>query len=107
MGTDRELIAEVLAAGADAGDPGWEIPLWKPYRKTIESDVADIKNVADHWFDSSMMAGLSLREFAGDVPWAHLDTGSAPRPGPATPGWPTRATPAPPPALLPPPATPP
>jgi leucyl aminopeptidase len=77
MSTDRTLAAELLEAGTDAGDPGWEIPLWTPYRKLIDSTLADVKNVGDHGIDSSMMAGLFLRDFVGDTPWLHLDTGSS------------------------------
>ena len=78
MGTDPSAMAELLEAGAEAGDRGWEIPLWSPYRKLIDSDVADVKNVGDHGFDTAMMAGLFLRDFVDDgVAWLHLDTGSS------------------------------
>jgi len=98
MGTDRELIAEMLTAGEEAGEPGWEIPLWSRYRPLIDSPVADVKNLGDHDVDSSMMAGLFLRDFVGTTPWVHLDTGSSAwaeyrtglRPEGAT-GVPTRA----------------
>jgi leucyl aminopeptidase len=78
MGTDRTAIAELLEAGAEAGDPGWEIPLWSPYRKLIDSEVADVKNLGDDGFDTAMMAALFLRDFVDDgVAWLHLDTGSS------------------------------
>lgn len=77
MSTDRALAAELLEAGAEAGEPGWELPLWTPYRKLIDSELADVKNVGDHGIDSSVMAGLFLRDFVGDTPWMHLDTGSS------------------------------
>ncbi|MEA2581208.1 MAG: leucyl aminopeptidase, partial [Actinomycetota bacterium] len=77
MGNDREAVAELVAAGTKAGDPGWEIPLWQPYRKLIDSPVADVKNVGDHNTDSSMMAGLFLQTFVDPaVPWVHVDSGS-------------------------------
>ncbi len=98
MGTDPALVAEMIAAGEEAGEPGWQIPLWSRYRHLIDSPVADVKNLGDHDIDNSMMAGLFLRDFVGDVPWVHLDTGSSAwaeyptglRPGGAT-GVPTRA----------------
>lgn len=78
MGTDHSAVAELLEAGDEAGDRGWEIPLWSPYRKLIDSDVADVKNVGDHGFDTAMMAALFLRDFVDDgVAWLHLDTGSS------------------------------
>ncbi len=93
MGTDRALTAELIEAGAEAGEPGWEIPLWTPYRKLIDSDIADVKNVGDHGIDSAMMAGLFLRDFVADgVPWLHLDTGSSAWAEHETDLWPEGAT---------------
>jgi leucyl aminopeptidase len=77
MGNDRELIAEVIASGEEAGESCWEIPLWDRYRKLIDSPVADIRNLGEHWLDSAMMAGLFLKDFVGEAPWVHLDTGSS------------------------------
>ncbi|MEA2551287.1 MAG: leucyl aminopeptidase [Actinomycetota bacterium] len=77
MGNDRAAVAEVLAAGTEAGDPGWEIPLWTPYRSLIESTVAEVKNIGSHDLDSSMLAGLFLETFVNPrVPWVHVDSGS-------------------------------
>ena len=73
MGTDPGLIARVVAAGEAAGEPAWELPLYAPYRKQLDSDVADIKNVSAGGAASSIIAGLFLQEFAGEGPWAHLD----------------------------------
>ncbi len=93
MGTDRALAAELIEAGAEAGEPGWEIPLWTSYRKLIDSDIADLKNVGDHGIDSAMMAGLFLRDFVADgVPWLHLDTGSSAWTEHETDLWPEGAT---------------
>ncbi len=72
MGTDRRLVRDVLAAGEAAGEPGWELPLYEPYRRMIDSEVADMKNVGKRW-GGAITAGLFLREFVGDVPWVHID----------------------------------
>ena len=72
MGTDRALVRELLAAGERAGEPGWELPLWKEYREQIRSTIADVKNVGDRW-GGAITAALFLAEFVGDIPWAHLD----------------------------------
>ncbi len=96
MGTDPSLVADVLAAGTEAGEPGWEIPLWTRYRPAIDSTVADVKNVGDHGADSAMLAGLFLKDFVADgVPWVHLDTGSSAWAEHATDLWPEGATGAP------------
>jgi leucyl aminopeptidase len=79
LGTDRALTADLIAAGAQCGEPGWELPLWTGYRKAIESDVADVKNlqlgvVADF---GAILGALYLREFVAEIPWAHMDIGSS------------------------------
>lgn len=73
MGTDANLVDQVKQAGDRAGEPAWELPLPDAYRKHIDSEVADIKNIGAPGQAGSIAAGLFLREFVGDVPWAHLD----------------------------------
>jgi leucyl aminopeptidase len=72
MGNDRALIRDVLAAGDAAGEPGWELPMYEPYRKLIDSDIADIKNIGKR-YGGAITAAMFLREFVGGVPWVHLD----------------------------------
>ncbi|HKI28719.1 MAG TPA: leucyl aminopeptidase [Actinomycetota bacterium] len=72
MGNDRDLMRDVLAAGDAAGEPGWELPMHDPYRKLIDSDIADIKNIGKR-YGGAITAAMFLREFVGDVPWVHLD----------------------------------
>ncbi|MGA9162765.1 MAG: leucyl aminopeptidase [Actinomycetota bacterium] len=72
MGNDRNLIRDVLAAGEAAGEPGWELPMYEPYRKLIDSEIADIKNIGKR-YGGAITAAMFLREFVGDVPWVHLD----------------------------------
>jgi leucyl aminopeptidase len=70
--TDDALIAEVLAAGKRAGEPGWPLPLWDDYKDLIKSDVADIKNSGGRPA-GAVTAALFLKEFAEGYPWVHLD----------------------------------
>ena len=72
MGNDRDLMRDVLAAGDAAGEPGWELPMHEPYRRLIDSDVADIKNIGKR-YGGAITAAMFLREFVGDIPWVHLD----------------------------------
>jgi leucyl aminopeptidase len=72
MSNDEALAAELLEAAAEAGEPTWRLPLPPEYRKDIESDVADLKNVGDR-YGGALFAGLFLQEFVDDRPWAHLD----------------------------------
>ena len=69
---DEALIAEVLAAGKRAGEPGWPLPLWDEYKDLIKSDVADVKNSGGRPA-GAVTAALFLREFVDGFPWLHLD----------------------------------
>lgn len=91
MGSDRELVADLLAAGQAEGEPGWELPLWTDYRRHIESTVADVKNIGIRW-GGAITAGLFLKEFVGDVPWAHLDVAGTAFAENAGEYWPKGAT---------------
>ena len=72
FGNDQRLIEKVIAAGADAGELIWQMPMHAAYREQIKSDVADIKNVGQRWA-GAISAAQFLAEFVGDTPWVHLD----------------------------------
>ena len=72
LGTDQELIDEIIAAGKEAGEKFWQLPLDKEYTKQIKSDIADIKNVGGRKA-GTITAAAFLKEFADGVSWAHLD----------------------------------
>jgi len=69
---DQALAARLLAAAQTAGERVWQLPLIEEYRENLKSDVADLNNVGPRG-GGAITAGLFLKEFAGDKPWAHLD----------------------------------
>jgi leucyl aminopeptidase len=73
MGNHDAWAEQVGNAAERAGEKVWPLPLPDDYRKKIDSEVADIKNTGGDRYGGALTAGLFLREFAGDVPWAHLD----------------------------------
>ncbi len=73
MGNDEALVARVQSAGAQAGERYWPLPLPVEYRRDIDSQVADMKNIGNAGQAGSIIAGLFLQEFVDDRPWAHLD----------------------------------
>ncbi len=73
MGNHQGWMDQVGRAAARAGEEVWPLPLPEDYRKQIDSDVADIKNIGSGRYGGALTAGLFLREFVGDVPWVHLD----------------------------------
>jgi leucyl aminopeptidase len=72
LGTDQELIDEIISAGQEVGEKFWQLPLDKEYSKQIKSDIADIKNVGGRKA-GTITAAAFLKEFADGVAWAHLD----------------------------------
>jgi leucyl aminopeptidase len=73
MGNDDSWIGQVRNAADRAGEPVWPLPLPQEYRKDLDSEIADMKNISGGRGGGALTAGLFLAEFAGDVPWAHLD----------------------------------
>jgi leucyl aminopeptidase len=73
MGNHDGFVGQVRAAADRAGELVWPLPLPEQYRRQIESDVADMKNIGTPGQAGALVAGLILSEFVGEVPWAHLD----------------------------------
>lgn len=73
MGTDDAVVDQVRAAGTAAGEPFWPLPLPEDYADHLRSEVADCKNIGRAGVAGTIIGGLYLKPFTGDVPWAHLD----------------------------------
>jgi leucyl aminopeptidase len=87
---NRAAIAQGVAqgiqqAGEEVEDPLWTMPLWQPYRKQIESPLADLNNSSKSSYGGCITAALFLESFVEPaVPWVHIDTfawNESPRPG--------------------------
>ena len=71
---NEELAQGLLAAAQTEEDPMWRMPLWRPYRKMIDSKIADLNNDSESPHAGAVTAALYLQEFVEpDIPWAHLD----------------------------------
>lgn len=70
---DSRIAKRVLDAAERAGENMWELPLFKPYMKMLDSDIADLKNSTGVPQGSAIAAALFLSRFAGDGDWAHID----------------------------------
>jgi leucyl aminopeptidase len=73
FGSDREVAAQVLDAASRAGEHFWELPLFNEYKKSIESDIADLKNISGSRYGGAIVAAVFLSQYAGEGKWAHLD----------------------------------
>jgi leucyl aminopeptidase len=66
------LADALLAAGKDAGDPCWRMPLDDEYGEGLKSNFADMGNVGGR-AGGSITAACFLSRFARNFDWAHLD----------------------------------
>jgi len=73
MGNRPEWVEQVRAAAERAGEPVWPLPLPADYRKLLDSEVADLRNISTGSYGGALTAGIFLERFVDDVPWAHLD----------------------------------
>jgi leucyl aminopeptidase len=73
MGTDDGWVTQVGEAAERAGERMWRLPLPEEYRRNLDSEIADLRNISSGGGAGTLTAGLFLKEFAGDAPWAHLD----------------------------------
>jgi len=62
----------LVAAGDDAYDRAWQLPLWDDYQDGLASNFADFANVAGR-AGGSITAACFLSRFAKKFEWAHLD----------------------------------
>lgn len=71
---DDALAESIVRSSALTQDPVWRLPIWKPYRKLIDSNLADFNNVAAGQLAGAIIGALYLSEFVNaTTPWAHLD----------------------------------
>ena len=64
-----EVIRKV---GLRSGDRCWPMPLYDEYADQLRSEIADMMNTGGRPA-GACTAAMFLKEFAGDLPWAHLD----------------------------------
>ena len=62
-----------LSASDNINDPVWQLPLWQPYRKDLDSDIADISSTGKGRAGATN-AALFLQEFIEKkTEWIHMD----------------------------------
>ncbi|MDB5372852.1 MAG: leucyl aminopeptidase family protein [Belnapia sp.] len=71
---DDALAETLLAAGRQANDPLWRLPLHADYDSWLDSAVCDMNNVSIKPMAGSIVAALFLQRFVPKaIRWAHLD----------------------------------
>ncbi|WP_018411806.1 leucyl aminopeptidase [Methyloversatilis thermotolerans] len=72
MANDDALADELLAAGQNAWDRAWRMPIWDDYQDQLKSNFADMGNIGGRPA-GSITAACFLARFAKKYKWAHLD----------------------------------
>ena len=80
MTNDEKWAAEVLKAATYAGEKMWLLPTFQEYRELIDSEIADVANMANRKVAHSgvspagaIVGAMFLKEFAEETSWVHLD----------------------------------
>jgi len=69
---EDKLARELLAAGEQAHDRAWQLPLWDDYQPLLDSNFADMQNIGGR-AGGTITAACFLSRFTKDYRWAHLD----------------------------------
>jgi leucyl aminopeptidase len=69
---DQKLADEVIAAGEDAWDRVWQMPLLEDYQEQLRSNFADMANIGGRPA-GAVTAASYLARFTRKQRWAHLD----------------------------------
>ena len=70
---DDALANDWIAAGERTRDPLWRMPLWRPYARYLNSQIADLANAGSR-MAGAVTAALYLERFVpAQQKWAHLD----------------------------------
>ena len=69
---EEKLARELLAAGEQAHDRAWQLPLWEDYQPLLDSNFADMQNIGGR-AGGTITAACFLSRFTKDYRWAHLD----------------------------------
>jgi leucyl aminopeptidase len=72
FGTPAAWVEHVRRASERAGDRSWPMPVFDDYKDQLKSEIADFTNTGGRP-GGAITAAMFLKEFAGDLPWVHMD----------------------------------
>jgi leucyl aminopeptidase len=72
FGRPDEWVEVVRRTALAAGDRCWPMPLYEEYCEQLKSEIADLVNSGGRPA-GACTAAMFLKEFAGELPWVHLD----------------------------------
>ena len=68
----RAGSSSVRRASERAGDRSWPMPVFDDYKEQFKSEIADFTNTGGR-AGGAITGALFIKEFAGDLPWVHMD----------------------------------
>jgi len=72
FGTPPAWVDDVQAASDRAGDRSWPMPVFDDYFEQLKSEIADFTNTGGR-AGGAITGALFIKEFAGGLPWVHMD----------------------------------
>jgi leucyl aminopeptidase len=72
FGRPDTWVEQVRRASERAGDRSWPMPVFDDYKDLLKSEIADFTNTGGR-AGGAISAALFIKEFAGDLPWVHID----------------------------------
>jgi len=72
FGRPASWVEHVRRASERAGDRSWPMPLFDDYKDLLKSEIADFTNTGGR-AGGAISAALFIKEFAGELPWVHMD----------------------------------
>jgi len=72
FGRPDPWVEHVRRASERAGDRSWPMPVFDDYKDLLKSEIADFTNTGGR-AGGAISAALFIKEFAGELPWVHMD----------------------------------
>ena len=72
FGTPPEWVEQIRRASERAGDRSWPMPVFDDYMEQLKSEIADMTNTGGR-AAGAITGALFVKEFAGKLPWVHMD----------------------------------
>jgi leucyl aminopeptidase len=72
FGSPDEWVDLLRRAGERAGERAWPMPVFEDYKEQLKSEIADLTNTGGR-AAGAITGALFVKEFAGDLPWVHMD----------------------------------
>ena len=60
-------------AGQVSGEKAWQLPMWDEYQSYLDSNFADIANIAPGRAAGTIEGACFISRFTEDYRWAHVD----------------------------------